>query len=87
MKQLGPTGLTFYLDVIFEKRKRFNTKLGRRPLNARCFPDFFFCRSVKKGSQVVQIFKMKTMCMLCNTVFLSVLLLFDDSGSAGQMHS
>lgn len=34
----------------------------------------------------MQILKMKTMFMLCNT-FLSVLLLFDDSGSAGQMHT
>lgn len=38
-------------------------------INALCFPDFFFCRSVKKGIQVVQILKMKTMCMLCNMFF------------------
>lgn len=44
---------------------------------------------------MVQILKMKTMCMLCNTFFCFLLffflvlflLLFDDSGSAGQMHS
>lgn len=34
----------------------------------------------------MQILKMKTISMLCN-MFLCVLLLFDDSGSAGQMHS
>lgn len=51
------------------------------------FPDFFFCRSVKKGIQVVQSLKMKTVSMLCNTFFVFVLLLFDYSGSAGQMHS
>lgn len=35
----------------------------------------------------MQIFKMKTICMFYDTLFLSVLLLFDDSGSAGQMQS
>ena len=55
--------------------------------NVLCFPDFFFCRSVKKGIQVAQILSMKTKFMLCNTFFCLFLLLFDDSGSAGQMHN
>lgn len=55
-------------------------------LNALCFPDFFLPVS-KKGIKDVQILKMKTICMFYDTLFLTVLLLFYDSGSAGQMHS
>lgn len=56
---------------------------------------FFSAGQLKKGIQVVQIFKMKTVfvvyvmsyCFVSVCVFMSGLLLFDDSGSAGQMRS
>lgn len=80
----------FMQSSYLDRHKRFNAKFD---YCCSMFFLIFFCRSVKKGIQVVQILKMKTMSMLCNTFFclfcfiLSVVLLFDDSGSAGQMHS
>lgn len=57
-------------------------------INALCFPDFFSCRSVKKGDSGCANSQNENKILYVH-FFVSVfsfVLLFDDSGSAGQMH-